>query len=154
MWEYINTLSKEKTFIRFQGEKISLKEETVYLDTMLKKIEAKKAVKILAFCEKELIGICDVNIQDKTERHIGLFGITIKKEWRNKGIGKKLMDLTINEARNNLKGLQLIILGVFANNPKAIKMYHRFGFKKYGLLPNGVYLQDKLVDHINMSLSV
>ena len=154
MWEYINTLSKEQTFIRFQGEKISLKEEVTYLTEMLKKIKAKKAIKILAFCDKELIGISDINMQDKTEKHLGLFGITIKKQWRDKGIGKKLMEVTIKEAKHKLTGLKIIILSVFANNPKAIKMYQRFGFRKYGLLPKGAYLKDRYVDNINMYLPI
>ena len=93
-------------------------------------------------------------MQDKTEKHLGLFGITIKKRWRDKGIGKKLMEVTIKEAKHKLTGLKIIILSVFANNPKAIKMYQRFGFRKYGLLPKGVYLKDRYVDNINMYLPI
>jgi hypothetical protein len=35
MRDYINSLSKEQTFIRFQGEKISLGDETKYLNRQL-----------------------------------------------------------------------------------------------------------------------
>ena len=31
VWEYINRLSKERTYIRFQGEEISLEKEGKYI---------------------------------------------------------------------------------------------------------------------------
>ena len=31
LWRYINKLSKEKTFVRFQGEEITLKEEEKFV---------------------------------------------------------------------------------------------------------------------------
>lgn len=44
MLDYINTLSKEKTFIRFQGEQLSLEYEKERLTGLLKKIENKMAI--------------------------------------------------------------------------------------------------------------
>ena len=41
MMEYINTLSKEQTFIRAQGEEYTLEEETIYLHNQLEKIAKK-----------------------------------------------------------------------------------------------------------------
>lgn len=150
MLKYINKLSLERTYIRFQGEQLTLKEETDYLKEQLKLIKKKKAIKILVFKDTELIGIADVSLKDKTERHLGLFGITIKKEYRGQGIGKALMGLTLTEAKKQLKGLKIIMLGVFAPNKKAIKMYQSFGFKQYGLLPKGAYTAKGYVDHMEM----
>ncbi|PIY80111.1 MAG: hypothetical protein COY80_04610 [Candidatus Pacebacteria bacterium CG_4_10_14_0_8_um_filter_42_14] len=47
MCDYINALSKEQTFIRFQGEQVTSEYETEYLEKQLKKIEEKKAVMLL-----------------------------------------------------------------------------------------------------------
>ena len=41
------------------------------------------------------------------------------------------METTLNEAEKELNGLKLITLGVFSNNPAAIKMYQNFGFKEF-----------------------
>jgi len=154
MLKYINTLSLERTYIRLQGEQLTLKEEVVYLKEQLKLIKKNKVVKILVFYKNELIGIADVGLKDKTERHLGLFGITIKKEYRGQGIGKELMRLTLAEARKQLKGLKIIILGVFAPNKKAIKMYQGFGFKQYGLLPKGVCMAKGYVNRLQMYKTV
>lgn len=148
--KYINTLSKEQSFIRFQGEQMTLEEEKKYLEDFLKKQKARKAIKLLVFIKDELIGVADINLEDKISSHVGVFGITVKKEFRGEGIGKILMDLTIKEAQKNLMGLRIITLGVFSNNPLAKSIYEKFGFKEYGCLPEGVLHQGKYVDHLYM----
>ena len=148
--KYINTLSKECTFIRFQGEQLTLKEEKKYLDNFLEKIEKNLAVKLLVFTGSKLIAVSDINPSDKIESHIGTFGITVATEYRNQGIGKILTELVLDEAKKNLKDLRIVILGVFANNPIAKIMYGKFGFVEYGNLPEGVKHKDKYVNHLYM----
>lgn len=150
MWEYINTLSKERTFIRYQGEEVSLEEETKYLNSQLEKISQKCAVLLLVFCEGKLIGISGIDMKDKIEKHIGVFGISVAKDFRGEGIGSKLMELVIEEVEKNLTGLEIITLGVFSNNDLAKKMYQRFGFVEYGSLPKGIKLEKEYADHIYM----
>ncbi|MDO8461110.1 MAG: GNAT family protein [bacterium] len=150
MCDYINILSHEQTFIRFQGEEVSLENEVKYLNSQLEKIEKKQAVQLLVFCDKLLIGISGIDMKDKTESHEGLFGISIAKEFRREGIGKKLMELVIEEAKNNLSQLKIITLGVFGNNPLAIAIYKKFGFKEFGTLPEGILYKEKYIDHIYM----
>lgn len=150
MCDYINTLSSEKTFIIFQGEQTSLEDEQKYLDSQLKNIKAKKTIMLLVFNENKLIGISEVGQKVKAEKHIGGFGISIAKEFRGKGIGKLLTELVLQEAKNHLHGLQIIILGVFGDNTIAQKMYEKFGFQIYGNLPEGFLHADVPVNHISM----
>lgn len=147
---FMNTLSKEQTYIRLQGEELTMDEEIRYIDDFIRRIKEKKAVKFLAFNEKELVGVADVYLKDKIENHIGVFGITIKKEWRGKGIGRKLMEQTLKEAAESIGGLKIIELGVFANNPVAKKMYEKMGFVEYGKLPKGIKHKGEFVDHLYM----
>lgn len=150
MWEYINTLSQERTFIRYQGEKISLDEEEKYLNLLLEKIAKKEAVQLLVICEGKIVGVSDVEMQDKTAKHLGIFGITVAKDFRGRGIGTKLMETVINEAERNINKLEIIILEVFANNDLAKDLYKRFGFLQYGMLPNGVRLEKGYQDRVFM----
>jgi len=154
MMEYINTLSKEKTFITFQGEQIGLDEEIKYLEDLLKKITDKKAIHLLVFSGDRLIGISSVSLGQRTQRHIGLLGITITKKFRGEGIGKLLLQTVINEAIRNLEGLEIILLGVFSNNSLAYNLYTEFGFMEEGRLPKGVKLENGYVDHIYMYKNV
>jgi RimJ/RimL family protein N-acetyltransferase len=138
MMRYINDLSKEKTFIRFQGEQTSFEEESKYLEEILTNIKNKKAVQLLVFLGNELIANSDIHMLDKTEKHVGIFGISVAKDYRNEGIGKLLMDLLFEEAKKEIPDLRIVTLGVYATNSVAKRIYERFGFKQYGVLPDGI----------------
>ena len=150
MWRYINELSKEKTFVRFQGEEVSFEDESKYLETMLKRIEEKKSVTLMAFFGEEIIGITDINMMEKTEKHIGVFGISVAKDYRNDGVGKILMEKVIEEAKKNIEELKIIILEVYAKNSIAKRVYEGFGFKQYGLLPEGIIRDEGFDDALFM----
>ncbi len=148
--EYINTLSAEQTFIRFQGEQLSLDEEIKYLNDFIRKIHQKTAIKILAFHENLLVGIADIVLEDKVSSHVGVFGLTVAQAFRNDRIGSLLAKTAINEAIKLLNGLEIITLGVFSNNPIAYSLYQKMGFIEYGRLPRGVKYKGTFVDHIFM----
>lgn len=148
--DYINTLSNEQTYIRFQGEKQTFEQEKEYLDNFLEKMRNGKAIKLMAFAGDKLIGVSDIDMHDRVEKHIGLFGITLAKEYRNQGIGKILMEKVLEEAQKNLKDLKIVTLSVFANNPIAHNMYKKMGFVEYGTLPKGLIHKGKYIDHIYM----
>lgn len=150
MLEYINTLSKERTFIRFQGEQLTLDFEVKRLTDLLKKIEHKLAVQLLVFCNSKIVGISDLIMHEGATKHTGGFGITLAKEFRNKGIGKKLMTAVINEAIKNIKEIKIIFLSCFSDNTVALNLYKSIGFVEFGKLPEGIMHKDHFDDHIFM----
>lgn len=77
------------------------------------------------FIGKKLVGLANVDRnKDNRKRgeHIGIFGISVDKEYRGEGIGFQLAKTIIDEARGNLNGLKMIILDVFSPNQKAINL--------------------------------
>ena len=154
MCDYINEISKEKTYITWQGEKISLEHEGKYLKGQLEKIKKNETTQLLLFVNGELSGISAIDLGERVKSHIGVFGITITQKYRGKGLGKLLMKLTLEEALNNLPKLKIITLEVFAENEKAINMYKNFGFIEYGKLPGGNLYKGKLLDDIQMYKNV
>lgn len=150
LWEYINTLSKERTYISYQGEEITLTEEEKFVTELIHKIEKNKNVTTLAFDGIKLIGMADINMLPRIDRHIGVFGITLHKDYRGDGIGKALMNSTVDLALQRIPELEIVRLGVFGTNGKARALYKSFGFTEFGYLPNGVKLEDGYVDHVYM----
>lgn len=150
MCDYINILSKEKTYITWQGEKIKLTDEQKYLDKQIKRFKSKESVQLLLFVNNNLSGISSIDLGERVQDHIGSFGISILKEFRGMGLGKLLMKNILDEANKNLPRLKIITLEVFADNKKAISMYKSFGFKEYGKLPDGNKYKGKFVDDILM----
>ncbi len=150
MRRYINTLSKERTCILRQGEQISYADEKKYVQEHLIQIKKNRAVLLLAFSDTALIGSSGVTLGTGAKQHEGGFGISIAKNFRNQGIGTLLMKLTLSEAKKRLRGMKIITLGVFANNPRAIGLYKKFGFRKFGSLPKGILCHGKFVDEYFM----
>jgi RimJ/RimL family protein N-acetyltransferase len=150
MHKYINILSKEKTFISFQGEEISLKQVKDYLDDQIKRIKTKEAIQLLALTNSGIIGISSIDLNEGASRHEGALGISILKELRNKGIGTILFENTLLEAEKNLLDLKIITLSLFGNNSIALRLYRKFGFEEYGRLPKGILHKGKFEDHIYM----
>lgn len=150
IWRYFNKISAEKTFITFQGEKVSKKNEADWLDKNLKLISQKKCIVLFIFIDGKLSGISDITLKIRTSKHVGLFGITLASETRGQGIGKLLMSLVISEAEKKLSGLKIINLECFANNEVALNLYKSLGFIEYGRLPRGLNYRGTLVDEVSM----
>jgi len=149
MSEYINSLSEERTYVTFQGEKISLKEEQDFLKNELEKINERKNVMLLAFIGGQLVGISGIQSKSRVASHEGAFGISVSKKHRGKGIGKVLLSTILKEARN-ISTLRLVTLEVFSTNKTALNLYQSFGFIEYGRLPEGIYYNNRYFDNIYM----
>ncbi len=151
--DYINILSREQTFISYQGEEIPPEFEKEYIRKLIEKFKNREAVHLLAFTDRKLIGSVDLNMQDPKRgaiKHVGIFGISVLKDYRGQGVGKLLMNLVLKEAVKNLPNLRTTTLSVFSTNDLAREMYKNFGFVEFGKLPEGVFHKGKYVDLIYM----
>ena len=98
--DYINEVSKENTFLTFSGEQLTEDEERKYIDDSLLKIEKGDMVKIYCFKESELIAEGSVERDFRTRKrglHRAMLGVSVKKEYRGLGHGKRIIDWFIND---------------------------------------------------------
>ena len=150
MLRFINELSDEKTFIRYQGEHETLESETKYLTSRLEEIEGKKVVHLLVFFHNWLIAAAEIHVLVKTEKHVGILGITVAKDSRGDGLGRLLMELIVREAEKEISDLKIVTLEVYATNEVAQNLYKKMGFVEYGKLPNGVMRSGTFEDRLMM----
>lgn len=104
------------------------------------------------FNGKELIG--NINFGCVGNRikikHRASFGITIKKDYWNLGLGTLLISEML-EILND-KGYEQVELEVLASNASAIHLYEKMGFKECGRIPHGIKLKNgEYVDLISMN---
>src|SRR3989344_7308432 len=85
--DFINEVSKEDTFISLSGEQFTLEEEKKYVDDVLKKMQEGTVAKIVATINNQIVGTADVTRQERRTKTVGIFGITIAKDYRGEGIG-------------------------------------------------------------------
>jgi RimJ/RimL family protein N-acetyltransferase len=148
--KYINKLSREKTFIIYQGERIPLKEEKKWLEKVIKKTERGDEVGLSAFVGNKVIGMCGISLANKIKKHVGNLGLSISKEYRGEGIGKILIRETLKESKKRMRRLKIVTLDVFGINRIACNLYNQIGFKEFALLPGGIRYKGKYIDEISM----
>jgi ribosomal protein S18 acetylase RimI-like enzyme len=104
---------------------------------------AKGAPQLVATCADRVVGWCDVNPSERpTMRHCGVLGIGLLGEYRERGLGKKLMLMTLEAAYTF--GLTRVELSVRHDNARALGLYRKVGFeiegqKRRAVLVDGVY---------------
>jgi ribosomal protein S18 acetylase RimI-like enzyme len=155
MTEYINELSKEDTFITFSGETILKEGEAKYLADVLTQMEFGNKVVIAAFEGDRQVGISDVTrVVSSRERkkHLGVLGLSIRKDFRGEGLGHELMKTVIEQAKTYMDGLRIIYLEVYGKNDIAQSLYKKLGFIECGRMPGGLQYRGEYIDDITMYL--
>ena len=97
---------------------------------------------VTAYLDGKIIG--DAGVTKLRElmkfRHRAYFGMSILAEYCELGLGSAMMETAVAQAKEN--GFEQIELGVFEDNPRAIHLYEKFGFGKYGIQPRAFKLKD------------
>jgi len=150
---YINKISVEDTYITFSGETISKNDEIEFLLDCFRKIERGDSVHLFAFDGNHIVGTSEVR-REFTHRtrgyHVAGFGISIENEYREQGIGYELATAVIAEGKKTISGIEMVILDVYSENERAIRMYEKIGFIRAGVFPKGLKYKGRYLDEVNM----
>ena len=149
--ECINFLVEEGAYI-VRTEKATRDEEADWLSKYLARAEKGEIIQCAAEVESKVVANSEVVKKEGSMRHVGGFGIAIKKGYRGIGIGTKIMETLIEESRK--AGLKILVLEVFETNKTARALYGKMGFREDGRIPKGVYKNGEYVDLIRMILEL
>lgn len=153
--EYINEISKEDTYITVFNHEISYEEETEYLVKVFRNIELKKELVLLCFVGESLVAVSTFkqdSEQGKRDDHIAVFGISVKADFRNAGIGFMLARTVIKEGIKHIPDIKIVRLNVYGGNDGAIHLYDKLGFQEAGRIPGGILFHEEYIDNIAMYL--
>ena len=94
-------------------------------------------VELVAIIDGRIVGSAGVSAVRSRRKvaHRACFGISILKEYWGMGIGRVLMEASIDCARQ--AGYTQLELEVVAGNERALSLYQRVGFEEYGRNPRG-----------------
>ena len=134
-------------------ERPGMDEERKWFENTLKGIREGNIAMVMAEADNHVVGWCDVRrLAPKTPvDHRGVLGICVKKEFRGKGIGEALMKGILEKCRGKFEVVELTVL---SGNQKAIKLYEKFGFQKYGVQLGAVKRAEKYFDEYLMDLKL
>ena len=98
-----------------------------------------------------VVGWCDVSPESlQGFTHCGRLGMGVHKDFRGKGIGKRLVTATLQQARE--KKLERVELEVYVSNQPAIELYKKVGFAVEGVKKKGRKLDGVYDDVVCMAL--
>lgn len=104
-----------------------------YLSKKLESTVLHSAKRFLAIEKSKVVGICGLYSWKQHPKDIAWLGwFAVLSEYRNKGIGSKLLKYTFEYAKK--KGYRIFCVETtnHKNQSEARKLYKRFGFKKSG----------------------
>ncbi len=105
---------------------------------------------LIAYAGDELVATLDCWTDFRARvRHSTTFGMSVKKGWRCRGIGKEILATFITWVKAH-KSLERIELHVHSDNIHAIELYQSFGFELEGTRKRTIRYEDGRVvdDHI------
>jgi RimJ/RimL family protein N-acetyltransferase len=106
---------------------------------------------MVALAGREVIGWCDVRREFFPSRaHRGTLGMGLLPEWRGQGVGRRLIEATLAQARR--LGFIRIELDVYADNARAVALYERVGFVREGFMCDASLIDGVFRDTILMAI--
>ena len=122
---------------------------------LIKKLKSTKDGKDLRFVAKvdgKIVAHIKLKIGKSIHSHIiQATSLIVDTKHRRKGIGIGLIQYSISKLPKTIK---IITLAVDSKNKKAINLYKKLGFKKYGLLAKGSKINNTFVDNYLMKKEI
>ena len=128
---FIHTYAKQNDPSNFQAYLDKAFNET----QLQKELEDPETGYYLAYHEGELVAYVKLNegkrqTEDRYPNALEIERIYVLDRYKGNGLGRKLLDFSISIARS--KGKDMLWLGVWERNPKAIEFYEHCGMEKFG----------------------
>jgi RimJ/RimL family protein N-acetyltransferase len=105
---------------------------------------------LLAMADAAVVGVLDFEGGAVSQvAHSGVFGVSVDQDYRGRGIGSALIAALLDWAPRH--GVTRVEVQAFANNPRAVDLYHRLGFRDEGVREAAVIVDGNPVDIILMA---
>lgn len=144
--EFANNLSREDTFVMLSGEHITRDKEITYLSETITSMLRGERINLVVTVEGIFAANSGITILKRRKAHVGELNISVAAPFRDDGVGGELMRALLSEAR--ARKLKLITLSCMENNPKALRLYEKSGFKVSGLIPKSYLFRNTLIGEV------
>lgn len=151
MYSFACDIGSEDTYVALDAPP-SEREEHDFFDRMLREVENKESIYVMAYVNGSFAGNGRVNRGKGRHHHVGGLGISLTRQYRDEGIGTELMGLLIDEARG--LGLRLLTLTCFETNVPALRVYEKLGFQKSGVTPGAIAFKGQYIGEVYYYLTL
>lgn len=153
MLKYVDTISVESDNLTFgRGEfTMSVEEEERFIE---RTGQTDNALFLIAVVNDEIVGNLSFSGgMRKRIRHVGEFGVSVRKDYWGLGLGRALIEYLVNWAQ---KGgiVRKINLRVRTVNENAINLYKSLGFEIEGMTTREFMINGEFFDSYHMGLKL
>ena len=138
--DLVQQLERESSFITF-GPEFSSDNQANLAQILDLLPQNDQNLLLVATVKQKMVGIITVNLTDAKSLSAEL-GIGVLNEFQNIGLGSYLIEEALDWFEN-YSGLHEIWLEVYQNNPKAIHLYYKYGFKQVSARQNIIKMELK-----------
>lgn len=147
--EYINAIIRERACIGYQ-KPVTVEKEREWLKKNFEGLKKGDGLHILVEVEGKIVGGGGITRKPMdANKHVCVLGITLHKDYRGKGIGKRLINLLLKQAKGFLK-CKLVELTYYRPNTVAKIVYEKCGFREVGAIPKGCNYYGEFHDEVIM----
>jgi len=142
--EFINEIINDDSVKISFKEKRTLRGEIGWLKDVIKLMDQKKMIQMVAFQNSQVIGMSDITLLKERKSHVGDFGIALTKRSRGHKTGFILAKATMERGIDFFEGqLKMIRVCFPASKDQVKNFYKNLGFVEVARIPDQ-YLFDKL----------
>lgn len=111
------------------------------IESWFESLDYSRVLPLLALFKDRVVGQATLHFRHGPERHIGEVRIFLAKDFRQRGLGTRMLNTLIDLARR--KDLDLLLAEVVADQSRVIKAFQKLGFElrctfeDYFMLPDG-----------------
>lgn len=139
--EYLKIVNAETPFLIREPDEcsITLENEEAFLKG---KLDSEREIMLIALIDGKHVGNCSIASAGlyKRVRHRCEVAIALYQEYCGCGIGRVMLETALDIARK--ANYEQAELEVIEGNTKAMALYEKLGFKKYGTFPNNMKYKD------------
>lgn len=127
--------------------------EVSWFSNLYREVLKGNALCFVAEEDGHVVGLCDVhsNRPGSEVGHVATLGIAVAKEYRNRGIGRSLLEAMIKACRGKF---EVITLDVFSSNARAYELYRKIGFRENGKLDKAIKRNGRYYSEIKMYIDL
>ena len=151
--EYLKQIGGETDNLTFgaEGLPFGVEDEEKHIERLQ---TSTNSAMFLAKDGEKIIG--DASFSSNTReriKHRGEIGISVLRDYWGQGVGSKLMEAVIDFAKNTAN-CDIIALEVRSDNERAINLYKKYGFEKFGQFKGYLKIDGEYIDCDFMNLYI
>ncbi len=146
VWHCVDVVAREQAYLSFLEGPPPEESRKFWGDLIEKRFPFEIAVD-----QGGVVGWCDIApVPRPIFSHIGSLGMGLLPTYRNAGIGRRLLEAALAQARE--RGIERVELHVFADNVRARHLYESLGFVVEGIHPRRAKIDGQYRDDVAMAL--